>query len=89
MATPGTKGAKKDKGEESRTLTIDCPNCFVQIGHVEVTEEKHGVMDIGGEIKYDLNAKDNGAPRYFCPECQGEIEEVDLMFVPEPAEVGK
>ncbi len=84
MATPGTEGAKKDKGEESNTLTIDCQHCFAQISHVEVTEERHGVMNIGGEIEYDLNSDNNGAPRYFCPQCQEEIEEVSLTHVPEP-----
>jgi hypothetical protein len=55
---------------------------------VEVIEERHGVMKIGGEIEYDLNAENNGAPLYFCPQCQEDIEEVDLMPVPEPAELG-
>ncbi|MGB8218665.1 MAG: hypothetical protein WCE94_15310 [Candidatus Methanoperedens sp.] len=68
--------------------TIDCPHCFAQISHVEVTEERHGVMDIGKEIEYDLNSENNGAPKYFCPVCQEEIEEVELTLVPEPAEVG-
>ena len=35
-------------------------------------------MKIGGEVEYDVNSKNNGAPRYFCPQCQEEIEEVDL-----------
>lgn len=65
--------------------TIDCPHYFTQISHVEIVEERHGTMDIGGEIEYDLNSDNNGAPRYFCPECQEEVEEVDLMLVPEPA----
>lgn len=68
--------------------TIACPHCFAQIDHVEVTEERHGTMDIGAEIEYDLDADNNGAPRYLCPMCQEEIEEVDLTLVPEPAEVG-
>jgi|GEM_PF-1263741 len=67
--------------------TIDCPHCFAQISHVEVTEERHGVMNIGGEIEYDLNSDNNGAPRYFCPQCQEEIEEVNQTLVPEPAEL--
>ncbi len=69
--------------------TIVCPHCFAQISHVEVTEEKHGVLNIGEEVvEYDLNAENNGAPKYFCPVCQEEIEEVKLKLVPEPAEVG-
>ncbi len=75
----------KGSGEKA---TIDCPHCFAQISHVEVMEERHGVMNIGGEIEYDLNSDNNGAPRYFCPECQEEIEEVNLTLVPEPAELG-
>ncbi|MFZ2411568.1 MAG: hypothetical protein WAW23_08365 [Candidatus Methanoperedens sp.] len=55
--------------------TIDCPHCFAQISHVEVVEERHGTMDIDGEIEYDLNSDNNGAPRYFCPKCQTEIDE--------------
>ena len=73
----------KESGEKP---TIDCPHCFAHISHVEVIEERHGVMRIGGEIEYDLNAENNGAPLYFCPQCQEDIEEVDLMPVPEPAE---
>ncbi len=68
--------------------TIDCPHCFAQINHVEVIEERHGVMNLGGEIEYDLNSENNGAPKYFCPVCQEEIDEVELAPVPEPAEVG-
>jgi hypothetical protein len=67
--------------------TIYCPHCFAQISHVEVVEERHGVMNIGGEIEYDLHSDNNGAPRYFCPQCQEEIEEVNLTLVPEPAEL--
>lgn len=67
--------------------TIHCPHCFAHISHVEIIEERHGTMDIGGEIEYDLNSDNNGAPRYFCPICQEEVEEVDLMLVPEPAEL--
>jgi len=44
-------------------------------------------MNIGGEIEYDLNSDNNGAPRYFCPQCQEEIEEVNQTLVPEPAEL--
>ncbi len=69
-------------------LIIHCPHCFAHISHVEVTEERHGVMNIGGEIEYDLNSDNNGAPRYFCPQCQEEIEEVNLTLVPEPTELG-
>jgi hypothetical protein len=72
----------KGSGEKP---TIDCPHCFAQI---KVVEERHGTMDIGGEIEYDLNSDNNGAPRYFCPQCQEEIEEVDLALVPEPAGLG-
>lgn len=68
--------------------TIHCPHCFAQISHVEVAEERHGTMNIGGEIEYDLNSDNNGALRYFCPQCQEEIEEVDMTLVPEPAELG-
>lgn len=67
--------------------TIDCPHCFAKISHVEVTVEQRGVMNIGREIEYGLDSANNGAPRYFCPECQEEIEEVDLKLVPEPAEI--
>jgi hypothetical protein len=75
----------KGSGEKP---TIDCLHCFAQISHVEVVEERHGTMDIGGEIEYDLNSDNNGAPRYFCPQCQEEVEEVDLALVPEPAGLG-
>ncbi|CAG0975203.1 hypothetical protein METP3_01742 [Methanosarcinales archaeon] len=51
----------------------------------QIEELKHGVMNIGGEIEYDLNSDNNG---YFCPECQEEIEEVNLILVPEPVELG-
>ncbi len=67
--------------------TIDCPHCFAQISHVEITEEQLGVMNIGGEIEYDLNSDNNGAPRYFCPQCQEEIEEMNLTLVPEPVKL--
>lgn len=63
--------------------TIDCPHCFAYISHVEVIEERHGVMNIGGEIEYDLNSDNNGSPRYFCPMCQDEIEE--SVLYPEPS----
>jgi hypothetical protein len=66
--------------------TIHCPHCFAQISHAEVVEERQGTMNIGGEIEYDLNAENNGAPQYFCPQCEEEIEEVNLTLVPEPAE---
>jgi len=75
----------KGSGEKP---TIDCPHCFAQISHVEVTEERHGVMNIGGEIEYDLNSDNNGAPTYFCPQCQEEIEEADMTLIPDPAELG-
>jgi len=68
--------------------TIDCPHCFAHICHVEVVEERHGVMNICGEIEYDLNSDNNGAPTYFCPQCQEEIEEADLTLIPDPAELG-
>ena len=55
--------------------TINCPQCSAQIDHVEVLQEHHGFMDIGGEIKYDLNTDNNGAPRYLCPVCQEEIDD--------------
>jgi hypothetical protein len=74
------------KGSDEKP-TIHCPHCFAQISHVDVVEERHGTMNIGGEIEYNLNSDNNGAPRYFCPQCQEEIEEVDLMLVPEPAEL--
>jgi len=70
----------KGSGEKP---TIDCPHCFTQISHIEVLEERHGTMNIGEEIEYDLNAENNGTPRYFCPQCQEEIEEA---LIPEPAE---
>jgi hypothetical protein len=72
----------KGSGEKP---TIDCLHCFAQISHVEVVEGRHGVMNIG-RIEYDLNSDNNGAPRYFCPEYQEEIEEVNLTLVPEPTE---
>jgi len=75
----------KGAGKKS---TIDCPHCFAHISHVEVMEERHGVMNIGGEIEYDLNSDNNGAPKYFCPQCQEEIEEADLTLVPEPVVLG-
>jgi hypothetical protein len=62
--------------------TIECPLCFVRINYVEVLEERHGTMDIGGEIKYDLNSDNNGSPRYFCPKCQDEIEASTEMLRP-------
>lgn len=67
--------------------TILRPHCFAQISHVEVTKERRGTMNIGGEIEYDINSDNNGAPRYFCPQSQEEIEEANLPFVPEPAEL--
>jgi hypothetical protein len=75
----------KGSGEKP---TIECPHCHAHISHVEVIEDRHGTMDIGGEIEYDLNSENNGAPRYFCPICQEEVEEVDLALVPEPAGLG-
>jgi len=62
--------------------TIDCPHCSAKIDHVEVVQEQHGFMDIGGEIKYDLDADNNGAPRYLCPVCQEEIDD-ELVVGPE------
>jgi len=38
----------KESGEKP---TIDCPHCFAHIRHVEVVEERHGIMNIGGEIE--------------------------------------
>ncbi len=55
--------------------TIICPHCSAEIDNVEVVQEQHGFMDIGGEIKYDLNTDNNGAPRYLCPVCQEEIDD--------------
>lgn len=75
----------KESGEKP---IVDCPHCFAQISHVEVVEERHCTMDIGVGIEYDLNTENNEAPRYFCPICQEEIEEVDLALVPEPAVLG-
>jgi hypothetical protein len=72
----------KGSGEKP---TIHCSHCFAQISHVEIAEERHSTMIIGGEIEYDLNSDNNGAPRYFCPQCQEEIEEVNVTLVPEPA----
>jgi len=74
----------KGSGEKP---TIDCPHCFAHISHVEVVEERHGVMNIGGEIEYDLNSDNNGAPTYFCPQCQEEIEEADMTLITDPAEL--
>jgi hypothetical protein len=37
----------KGSGEKP---TIHCPHCFVQISHVEVVEERHGTMNIGGRL---------------------------------------
>ncbi len=54
----------------------------------EIKEERHGIMNIGEEIEYDLNSDNNGASRYFCPQCQEEIEEAYLTLGPEPAELG-
>ncbi len=68
--------------------TINCPCCSAQINHVEVIEERHGVMNIGENIEYDLNSENNGAPKYFCPVCQEEIEEDNLTLVPKPVELG-
>ncbi len=55
--------------------TVNCPHCSAEIDHVDVVQEQHGSMDIGGEIKYDLDAENNGSPRYLCPVCQEEIDE--------------
>lgn len=75
------KGATKGK-------TIGCPHCSAKISFVEVIEEKHGVMNIGeNDVEYDLNAENNGAPKYFCPVCQAEIEESELNPIPETTEV--
>jgi hypothetical protein len=38
-------------------------------------QEQHGFMDIGGDVKYDLDADNNGSPRYLCPVCQEEIDD--------------
>lgn len=59
--------------------TIECQFCFARIDYVEVIEERHGIMSIGGEIEYDLNSKNNGAPRYLCPRCQEELDESKLL----------
>jgi len=54
--------------------TILCPNCEAEINYVEVRSERQGVMDFGQLIEFN----NDGDIRYFCPECDIEIEESTL-----------
>lgn len=61
----------KKSGEKP---AIHCPHYFVHISHVEVAEERHGGMKIGGEIEYDLNSNNNGLHDTFARNAKKRIK---------------